>query len=165
MACFLIHKEIRNQTLSTNPMPLRRKRNCIAILIYKRHRVCHQCGASQKGGFHKSCFLRMFLGTKNRNEGAKKRNDGPQKPEWGKNRKEGTKKRNDGTKTGTRVHLPKPPFYKTALLFPLEQWNIDAYWAFRGPAQTCHKVGAIYCSLLPNGCWRKCQLETEELGP
>ena len=25
-----------------------------------------------------------------------------------------------GTKTGTRAHSPKPPFYETALLFPLE---------------------------------------------
>ena len=32
------------------------------------------------------------------------------------------KKRNDGPpKTGTRAHSPKPPFYKTALLFPLER--------------------------------------------
>ena len=38
---------------------------------------------------------------------------GVEKPE------RGHKKRNDGTKTGTRAHSPKPPFYE-ALLFPLE---------------------------------------------
>ena len=39
----------------------------------------------------------------------------------------GTENRNEGTcgcspapKTGMRAHSPKPPFYKTALLFPLE---------------------------------------------
>ena len=51
-------------------------------------------------------------------------------PQTGTNmqkRNDGTKNRNGGTKTGTtvpktatRVHSPKPPFYKTALLFPLD---------------------------------------------
>ena len=47
-----------------------------------------------------------------------------------KKRTDGTKSRNEGTKdgatvqeTGTRAHSPKPPFYKTALLFPLEIKN------------------------------------------
>ena len=45
------------------------------------------------------------------NEGKKKRNDGPPK------RERGYKKQSDGTKNRTRVHPPKPPFYKTALFF------------------------------------------------
>ena len=50
------------------------------------------------------------------------------KPERGyERRNDGTKNRNEGVKegttvpnTGTRAHSPKPPFYKTALLFPLD---------------------------------------------
>ena len=34
------------------------------------------------------------------------------------NRNEGTFACCPGTKTGTRVHSPKPPFYETALLSP-----------------------------------------------
>ena len=41
---------------------------------------------------------------------------GPPKPERG----EGTKNGRTVPKTGTRAHSPKPPFYKTALLFPLK---------------------------------------------
>ena len=44
-----------------------------------------------------------------------------------KNRKEGTFACSPGTKTGTRVHSPKPPFYETALLSPsdfcLQKWG------------------------------------------
>ena len=36
------------------------------------------------------------------------------------NRNDGTFACFPGTKTGTRVQSPKPPFYETALLFPLE---------------------------------------------
>ena len=74
----------------------------------------------------------------------KKRNDGPQ------NRNEGTKNgttdpknRNEGTmngttvpKPGTRAHLPKPPFYKTSLLFPLE----SSRWIF----SFCVRLGWRY---------------------
>ena len=35
-------------------------------------------------------------------------------------RKEGTFACSPGTKTGTRAHSPKPPFYETAFLSPLE---------------------------------------------
>ena len=41
---------------------------------------------------------------------------------WNENRNEGTFACSPGTKTGTRVHSPKPPFYKTALLFPLDNF-------------------------------------------
>ena len=34
-------------------------------------------------------------------------------------------------KTGTRAHSPKPPFYKTALWFPLDSWVLQTL------AQTC----------------------------
>ena len=36
------------------------------------------------------------------------------------NRNKGTFACSPGTKTGTRAHSPKPPFYETALLFPSE---------------------------------------------
>ena len=36
------------------------------------------------------------------------------------NRNEGTFACSPGTKTGTRAHSPKPPFYETALLSPLD---------------------------------------------
>ena len=32
-----------------------------------------------------------------------------------------------GSKTGTRVHWPKPPCYETALPSPLEQWSSFTY--------------------------------------
>ena len=46
--------------------------------------------------------------------GQKRRNDGT------KNRNEGTTKETTVPKTGTSAHSPKPPFDKTALLFPLD---------------------------------------------
>ena len=62
-------------------------------------------------------YQRPERGYKTATRAHKNRNDGPPKPERGYK-----KKQNDGTnKTGTRVHLPKPPFYKTAKLFPLEK--------------------------------------------
>ena len=39
---------------------------------------------------------------------------------WNENQNEGTFACSPGTKTGTRVHSPKPPFYETALLSPGE---------------------------------------------
>ena len=51
-----------------------------------------------KGWFPKGWFWRMFPRNENRNEG--------------------TFGCSPGTKTGTRVRLPKPPFYETALLSP-----------------------------------------------
>ena len=36
------------------------------------------------------------------------------------NQNEGTFRGSPGPKTGMRAHSPKPPFYETALLFPLE---------------------------------------------
>ena len=48
------------------------------------------------------------------------------------NRTEGTFACSCGTKTGTRVHSPKPPFYETALLSPSE--NIRSG---RGTAVRC----------------------------
>ena len=62
-------------------------------------------GVRKKGGFQK-----MFLGTKNRNDGTKNRTMDPQ------NQNAGTKNGTTVPKTGTRAHSPKPPFYKTALL-------------------------------------------------
>ena len=46
------------------------------------------------------------------------------------NRNEGTFACSPGTKTGTRVHSPKPPFYETALLF--SQWKNACICTIRG---------------------------------
>ena len=76
-------------------------------------------GGSQKGGFQKGGFggcspgtnkteqgyIQMFPGTKN---GTRVHLDVP----W--------------DHTGTRAHSPKPPFYETALLFPLDR-GLDKY--------------------------------------
>ena len=67
-----------------------------------------------KGGFQKGWFWRMFSRNENRNEGYIRmfpRNE---------NRNEGTFACAPERKTGTRVRSPKPPFYETALLSPLE---------------------------------------------
>ena len=55
---------------------------------------------SQKGGFQKGWFWRIFPRNENRNEG--------------------TFACSPGTKTRTRLHSPTPPFYETALLSPLD---------------------------------------------
>ena len=59
----------------------------------------------------------MFQDAKNRNDGTKTGAPGPQ------SRNEGTKNGLTVQKTGTRAHSPKPSFYKTALLSPLETYN------------------------------------------
>ena len=68
---------------------------------------------SQKGGFPKGWFWRMF--PRNEKIGTSVRSDVPpeRKPERGYVR---LFPRNE---TGTRAHSPKPPFYETALLSPL----------------------------------------------
>ena len=68
----------------------------------------------QKGGFD-GCSP----GTKNRNQGTFRcsRNE---------TRNEGTFACSPGTKTGTRAHSPKPPFYETALLSPSDSTESDS---------------------------------------
>ena len=80
-------------------------------------------GRSQKGGFQKGGFWRMFPVPPKPERGHKKQNDRTG------NRTEATlvQNGNDGIKTGTRTHSPKPPFYKTALLFPLKRSPRHAY--------------------------------------
>ena len=65
----------------------------------------------------KGWFWRMFPRNEIRNEGYIRmfpRNE---------NRNEGTFACSPGTKTGTRAHSPKPPFYETALLSPSDNWG------------------------------------------
>ena len=70
-------------------------------------------------------YIRMFPGTKNRNEGTCGCSPVP--------------------KTGTRAHSPKPPFYEAALLFPLgvvlvsmgHRTIVARYVAKWGIAQMC----------------------------
>ena len=59
-------------------------------------------------------YIQMFPGTKNRNEGTLGCSPVP------KTRNEGACGCSLVPKTGTRAHSPKPPFYETALLFPLD---------------------------------------------
>ena len=42
---------------------------------------------------------------------------------WNENRNVGTFACSPGTKTGTRAHSPKPPFYETALLSPSNRYG------------------------------------------
>ena len=70
-------------------------------------------GGSQKGGFQKEWFWRMFPRNGNRMRDIRMfpRNE---------NRNEGTFAYPPGTTTETRAHSPKLPFYETGLLFPLD---------------------------------------------
>ena len=57
----------------------------------------------------------------------------------------GTKKRNKGafgcSQTGTRAHSPRPPFYETALLFPLEKVGKIQLWDRFVPSLVCFSGG------------------------
>ena len=70
-----------------------------------------------KGGFPKGWFGRMFP----RNKPDEVHSDVPRN----ENRNEGTFACSPGTKTGTRVHSPKSPFYETALLENKEEGKED----------------------------------------
>ena len=73
---------------------------CLQVASPLREGYRGICRGFAKGWFPKGWFWRMFPGVKNRNEGTFGCSAVP--------------------KTGTRAHSPKPPFYETALLFPLE---------------------------------------------
>ena len=60
-------------------------------------------------------FSFLIPGPPKPERGYKKRNNGTKKPERG-HKKSGT----TVPKPRMRVHLPKPPFYETTLLFPLD---------------------------------------------
>ena len=78
----------------------------------------------------KGWFWRMFPQNENRNEGTFRCSPGF------KNRNQGTFACSAGTKTGTRAHSPKPPFYKTvALLSPGD--------SSEGPARFLSRLAAI----------------------
>ena len=72
-------------------------------------------GWFSKGWFSKGWFWRMLPRNENRNEG--------------------TFGCSHGTKTGTRVHSPKPPFYETALLSPSESIMVRL-WELEGLKQS-----------------------------
>ena len=76
-------------------------------------------GGSRKGGFQKGGFGGCSPVPKT---GMKVHSDVPryEKPE------RGHIQMFPGTKTGTRVHSPKPPFYENALLFPLDVQSAPA---------------------------------------
>ena len=65
----------------------------------------------------------MFLDPNNRNEGTKNRTT---VQETGTST---TVQKRNGGKKKTRAHSPKPRFYKTALLFPLENklWGLSEH--------------------------------------
>ena len=75
-----------------------------------------------KGWFPKGGLWRMFPGPPSPEPGRKKLNDGPPKSE------QGYRKGTTVPKTRTRAHSPKPPFYKIALLFPLEELFDEHQW-------------------------------------
>ena len=91
---------------------------------------------SQDRVVSKRVVLADVPGPRNRNEGTKKQNKGTKRPD------RGYKKWNDSTKkTGTRAHFPKPPFYKIALLFPLETCPREVLMCKRQPLRLvahCH---------------------------
>ena len=116
---------------------------------------------SQRVVSQEGWFGRMFPGPPEPEWGYKERTDRPPKPE------REHKKRNDGAKTWTKAHSPKPPFYKAALLFPLDwllRMSAAAFWGFsRGgfPENACIG-GAIsernFCEI----CRRKSPQNTEK---
>ena len=80
-------------------------------------------GGLQKGGSQKSGFGRCSW--------TPKTGTMVPKPErWYQNRNEGTKSGTTVPKTRTRVHSPKPSFYKTALLFPLDLSVCSSVYVF-----------------------------------
>ena len=86
-------------------------------------------GGSQKGGFPKGWFWRMFRRHEKPERGYVRmfrRNENWKEGTLNENRKEGTFACSCGTKTGMRAHSPKPPFYETALLSPGEiRWKLS----------------------------------------
>ena len=76
-------------------------------------------GGSKEGGFQKRSFGRCALDPQNRTS-MQKTERRHQKPE------RGCKKWNDGIKNWNGGTFAKPPFYKTALLFPLDFCLFDS---------------------------------------
>ena len=102
-------------------------------------KVTLNSGVHKKCGFPKGWFWRMFRRAKNRNEGTF---EFPMFPR-NENRNEGAFACSPRTKTGTRAHSPKPPFYETALLSPLNKFG-----SILGRCSPTNLVGFLQCGAL-----------------
>ena len=108
----------------------------------KQKKVCVQFVAPKnlgltKGWFPKGWFWRMFP-----------RNENPERGYIRMQQNEGAFGCSPGTKTGTRAHSPKQPFYETALLSPSDR-SLASSSGSEGLSSHCPRPCLLRSSSLP----------------